>query len=73
MIDVLRAEGPTMPLAVLARRLEVPPTRLVALLDDLFDEGLVTPGPERGTVALAQPPCEEGRFRGSAPASSAPR
>ncbi len=62
VVDVLEAEGPAMPLAVLARRLSMPPTQLVALLDDLFDEGVVTPGRERGTVALVQPAREDGRF-----------
>ena len=62
VVDVLEAEGQAMPLAVLARRLDMPPTRLVDLLDDLFDEGAVTPGKERGTVALVQQPAEDGRF-----------
>ena len=69
VIDVLVADGPAMPLAVLARRLDIPPTRLVALLDELFDEGIVTPGRERGTVALVEPPQDDGRFRRAAPAS----
>jgi len=62
VLDVLEAEGPAMPLAVLARRLDIPPTRLAGLLDDLYDEGVVTPGRERGTVALVPQPADEGRF-----------
>jgi DNA-binding IclR family transcriptional regulator len=62
VIDVLEAEGPAMPLVVLARRLDIPPTRLTPVLDELFDEGVVTPGRERGTVALLEPPREDGRF-----------
>ena len=73
VIDVLEAEGPAMPLAVLARRLDIPPTRLVTVLDDLFDEGRVTPGRERGTVALVEPPREDGRFHRAAPGSRTPR
>ena len=73
VIDVLTVEGPSMPLAVLARRLDMPPTRLVGLLDELFDEGLVTPGRERGTVALVEPQQDDGRFRSSAPATRSSR
>ena len=62
VLDVLEADGPSMPLAVLARRLDIPPTRLVGVLDDLFDEGAVTPGKERGTVVLVPQPAEDGRF-----------
>ncbi len=71
VIDVLEAEGPAMPLVVLARRLDIPPTRLAAELDDLYDDGLVTPGRERGTVALVPQRREDGRFR--RPASSSTR
>lgn len=63
MVDVLEAEGPELPIVVLARLLAVPPSHLVGVLDDLFDEGLVTPGRERGTVMLAPPPQGDGRFR----------
>ena len=74
MLDVLAAEGPAMHLAVLARRLGILPSRLVALLDDLYDEGLVTPGRERGTVTLTERPRERGRFRrDAAPATRAQR
>ena len=62
VIDVLQAEGPQLPIVVLARLLAVPPSRLVRDLDELFDEGLVTPGLERGTVALVPQPSGEGRF-----------
>ena len=71
VLDALTAEGAALPLAVLARRLDIPPTRLAAELDDLYDEGLVTPGRERGTVALVPRRREEGRF--SRPASSPTR
>ena len=73
VIDVLEAEGTAMPLAVLARRLDIPPTRLVCLLDDLFDAGLVTPGRERGTVALLPQPGDDGRFHRPAQKSRSPR
>jgi DNA-binding IclR family transcriptional regulator len=62
VIDVLEADGPTLPLVVIARRLSVPPSRLARVLDDLYDEGLVTPGLERGTVALVPQPQQDGRF-----------
>lgn len=74
VLDALEAEGSAMPLVVLARRLDILPSRLVALLDDLYDEGLVTPGRQRGTVALTERPREPGRFRrDAAPAIRAPR
>ena len=73
VIDALEAEGRAMPLALLARRLGIPPTRLVAVLDDLFDEGVVTPGRERGTVALIEPPRPDGRFHQAAGAARTPR
>ena len=73
VIHVLEAEGAAMPLVVLARRLDIPPTRLVSVLDDLFDEGVVTPGRERGTVALVEAPRSDGRFRRAAPATRTPR
>jgi DNA-binding IclR family transcriptional regulator len=62
VIGVLEAEGPTLPLVVIARRLSVAPSHLARVLDDLFDEGLVTPGLERGTVALVPQPQQDGRF-----------
>ena len=62
VIAVLEAEGPILPMVVLARRLDLPPTRLAHLLDDLYDEGLITPGRERGTVALVPQPGDDGRF-----------
>jgi DNA-binding IclR family transcriptional regulator len=61
VIDVLEAEGPQLPIVVLARLLAVQPSRLIGVLDDLFDEGLVTMGRERGTVALVPQP-GGGRF-----------
>ena len=73
VMAVLEAEGQAMPLVVLARRLGVPPTRLVAVLDDLFDQGLVAPGLERGTVTLVPRSREDGRFHRSTPATRAPR
>ena len=63
VVDALEADGPSLPIAVLARRLDMPPTRLVALLDDLYDAGVVTPGRERGTVALVPQHRDDGRFR----------
>ncbi len=73
VIAVLEAEGPVLPLVVLARRLDVPPSRLAAVLDDLYAEGRVTPGRERGTVALVPQPREDGRFRRTSPATRAKR
>lgn len=67
VVEVLEAEGPTMPLVVLARRLEILPSRLVARLDDLYDAGVVTPGRERGTVSLVPQPRE--LFEPPAPAA----
>ena len=62
VVQVLEAEGPQLPLVVLARRLSIPPSRLSRVLDDLYDEGLVTPGRERGTVVLVPQPHDDGRF-----------
>jgi DNA-binding IclR family transcriptional regulator len=62
VIDVLGSEGPELPIAVLARRLDVPPTRLVPVLDELYEEGRVTTGRERATVALVPQPEGGGRF-----------
>ena len=62
-IEILEAEGPTLPIVVLARRLDIPPSRLTRVLDDLFDEGRVTPGGERGTVSLVPQPRGKGRFQ----------
>ncbi len=63
MLDALEAEGPQLPIVVLARLLNVPPSKLIGVLDDLYDAGLVTPGRERGTVLLVPQPQErEGRF-----------
>ena len=70
VVDVLEAEGPQMPIVVLARLLDVPPSRLIGVLDDLFDAGLVTPGRERGTVVLVPQPQSEGRFTRPAPAEA---
>ena len=52
VLDVLAEHGPCLPIVVLARLLELPPSRVIPLLDELYDAGLVTTGPERGTVAL---------------------
>jgi DNA-binding IclR family transcriptional regulator len=72
VLDVLAAEGPEMPIVVLARHLAVPPTRLVGVLDDLHDEGLVDNGRARGSVMLVPVRHEEGRFtRPAAPADRA--
>lgn len=73
VMELLEAEGPAMPLVVLARRLDIPPTRLAPVLDELFDAGRVTPGRERGTVALVETPLEDGRFHRAAPATRTPR
>lgn len=62
VIEVLEAEGPELPLVVLARRLDIPPTGLVPILDDLYDAGRVTTGQTRGSVALVRPPDGDGRF-----------
>lgn len=62
VLDVLEQEGPELPVAVLARRVALPPTRLVAILDDLHDEGRVTTGPETHSVALVPAPQGDGRF-----------
>ena len=62
VLDVLEADGPELPLAVLARRLDIPPSRLVPILDDLYDAGLVTTGLERASVALVPQPGDDGRF-----------
>ena len=62
VLAALQAEGAALPLVVLARRLAIPPSRLAAVLDDLYDEGLVAPGRERGTVALVPRAREDGRF-----------
>jgi DNA-binding IclR family transcriptional regulator len=63
VLDTLEAEGPQLPIVVLARLLDVPPSRLVDVLDELYDAGLLTPGRERGTVVLVpQPQAGEGRF-----------
>ena len=72
VIAVLEADGPALPLVVLARKLGIPPTRLVPVLDDLFDAGLVAPGPERGTVALVPRRLDGGRFQ-RAPAADPAR
>ena len=71
VVDVLEAEGPTMPIVVLARRLGIPPSRVAAMLDDLYDEGLVTTGRERGTVSLVPQPVHERRFSRTPAADSA--
>jgi DNA-binding IclR family transcriptional regulator len=70
VIDVLEAEGPELPIAVLARRMDVPPTQLVPILDDLFDAGRITTGHERATVALVPQPARDGRFTRAATAKT---
>lgn len=52
VLAVLAEHGPCLPIVVLARLLELPPSRLIPLLDELYDAGLVTTGRERGTVVL---------------------
>ena len=71
VLDVLMSEGPELPIVVLARHLAVPPTRLVAVLDDLHDAGLVDNGRERGSVVLVPERQQEGRFKRPAPAEKA--
>lgn len=56
VLDVLEAEGPELPVVVLARRTGIPPSRLIPVLDDLHDIGLVTSGRERASVALVPAP-----------------
>ena len=73
MVAALEAEGAALPLVVLARRLSIPPSHLAPVLDDLYDQGLVTPGRERGTVALVPQPREDGRFTRAKPATRAER
>ena len=62
VIEVLEAEGPELPLVVLARRLDIPPSGLVPILDDLYEAGRITTGRERGSVALVPQPAPDGRF-----------
>ena len=63
VLDVLENEGPQLPIVVLARLLNVLPSLLVDVLDDLYDAGLVKPGRERGTVELVpQRPERDRRF-----------
>ena len=69
VVDTLEAEGPQLPIVVLARLLDVRPSLLVDVLDDLFDAGLVTPGRERGTVVLVPQPQQEGRFTRGEPSA----
>ncbi len=71
VLEVLANEGPELPIVVLARHLDVPPTRLIGALDDLHDAGLVDRGRERGSVVLVADRQQEGRFKRPAPAEKA--
>lgn len=72
VLDLLEAEGPELPVVVVARRTGVLPTQLQPIFDELHEAGLVDRGMAQSTVALV-PSRDGGRFARPPARRPAPR